>query len=63
MPEKTKITFSEAVIAASNLLSIDLGKKNNNLIEEWDKSPLTQEEFIATKLNSLAKSIYEICNK
>lgn len=64
MSEKLNITFGEAVIAASNLLTIDLGEKNpNEFIEEWDKSPYTQEYFIATKLRLLAKSIYEVCNK
>ncbi|EEY09906.1 hypothetical protein ABCW44_07085 [Mannheimia haemolytica] len=64
MSEKFNITFGEAVIAASNLLSLDLGEKNpNNLIKEWDKSSYTQEDFIAIKLNTLAKSIYETCNQ
>ncbi|GAB1659928.1 TPA: hypothetical protein ACU207_002440 [Mannheimia haemolytica] len=64
MSEKFNITFGEAVIAASNLLSLDLGEKNpNNLIKEWDKSSYTQEDFIAIKLNTLAKSIYETCNR
>ena len=64
MSEKLNITFGEAVIAASNLLSLDLGEKNpNNLIKEWDKSSYTQEDFIAIKLNALAKSIYETCNR
>ena len=63
MSEKRSITFGEAVIATSNLLSLDLGERNqNNLIEEWDKSPHTQEDFIAIKLNALANSIYKICN-
>ena len=64
MSEKLNITFGEAVIAASNLLSLDLGEKNpNNLIKEWDKSSYTQEDFIAIKLNALAQSIYETCNR
>lgn len=37
--------------------------KTNNLIKEWDKSSYTQEDFIAIKLNTLAKSIYETCNR
>ncbi|GAB1661538.1 hypothetical protein M3703_04180 [Mannheimia haemolytica] len=64
MSEKRNITFGEAVIAASNLLSLNLGEQNpNNLIEEWNKSPHTQEDFIAIKLNALARSIYETCNR
>lgn len=64
MSEKLNITFGEAVIAASNLLSLDLGKQNpNNFIEEWNKSSHTQEDFIAIKLNSLARVIYETCNQ
>ncbi|QQJ90512.1 hypothetical protein JFJ84_02545 [Histophilus somni] len=64
MSEKRNITFGEAVIAASNLLSLDLGERNpNDLIKEWDKSPYSQEDFIAIKLNTLAKAIYKICNR
>ncbi len=64
MSEKLNISFGEAVIAASNLLSLDLGESNpNNLIEEWNKSPYTQEDFIAIKLNTLAESIYKTCNR
>lgn len=64
MSEKLSITFGEAVIAASNLLSLDLGERNpNDLIKEWDKSPYYQEDFIAIKLNTLAKAIYKICNR
>ncbi|OOS00906.1 hypothetical protein B0187_01025 [Haemophilus paracuniculus] len=64
MSDKLSITFGEAVIAASNLLSVDLGEKNqNNLIEEWNKSSYTQEDFIAIKLNILAKAIYNTCNQ
>lgn len=64
MSEKLSISFGEAVIAASNLLSLDLGESNpNNLIEEWNKSPYTQEDFIAIKLNTLAESIYKTCNR
>ncbi|ARU64452.1 hypothetical protein BTV20_02520 [Histophilus somni] len=64
MSEKLSITFGEAVIAASNLLSLDLGERNpNDLIKEWDKSPYSQEDFIAIKLNTLAKAIYKICNR
>ncbi|HHW7566868.1 TPA: hypothetical protein ACU21S_000146 [Mannheimia haemolytica] len=63
MSKKLSITFGEAIIAASNLLSLDLGKRNpNNLIEEWNQSPHSQEDFIATKLNSLARAIYNTCN-
>ncbi|WP_440210007.1 hypothetical protein [Actinobacillus pleuropneumoniae] len=63
MSVKVNITFGEAVIAASNLLSLDLGERNpNNLIEEWNSSSYTQEDFIAIKLNALARSIYETCN-
>jgi len=44
-------------------ITLDLGECNpSNLIEEWDKSPHTQEDFIAIKLNALANSIYKICN-
>lgn len=64
MSAKLSITFGEAVIAASNLLSVDLGEKNqNNLIEEWNKSSYTQEDFIVIKLNILAKAIYNTCNQ
>ncbi|MFY1026577.1 MULTISPECIES: hypothetical protein [Pasteurellaceae] len=64
MSEKLSITFGEAVIAASNLLSLDLGERNpNDLIKEWNKSPYSQEDFIAIKLNTLAKAIYKICNQ
>ncbi|OOF50766.1 hypothetical protein BKK52_01050 [Rodentibacter trehalosifermentans] len=64
MSEKTRITYGEAVIAASNLLTIDLGDVNpNNLIDEWNKLSYKQEDFIAMKLNELAESIYEICNR
>ena len=64
MSEKLNISFGEAVIAASNLLSLDLGESNpNNLIEELNKSPYTQEDFIAIKLNTLAESIYKTCNR
>ncbi|OOF72420.1 hypothetical protein FWK45_02550 [Histophilus somni] len=64
MSEKLSITFGEAVIAASNLLSLDLGERNpNDLIKEWNKSPYSQEDFIAIKLNTLAKAIYKICNR
>lgn len=35
MSEKLNITFGEAIIVASNLLSLDLGETNsNNLIDE-----------------------------
>ncbi|MDO4430899.1 MAG: hypothetical protein Q4B95_06345 [Lonepinella koalarum] len=64
MSEKRNITFGDAVIAASNLLSLNLGEMNpNNLIEEWNNSSYTQEDFIAIKLNALARSIYETCNR
>lgn len=64
MSVKLNITFGETVIAASNLLSLDLREKNpNNLIEEWNSSPYTREDFIANKLNILARSIYETCNR
>lgn len=64
MSEKRNITFGEAVIAASNLLSLNLGERNpNNLIEEWNNSSHVQEDFIAIKLNALARSIYETCNR
>lgn len=64
MSEKRNITFGEAVIAASNLLSLNLGERNpNNLIEEWNNSSHAQEDFIAIKLNALARSIYETCNR
>lgn len=64
MSEKLSITFGEAVIAASNLLSLDLGERNpNDPIKEWNKSPYSQEDFIAIKLNTLAKAIYKICNR
>ncbi|OZN25662.1 hypothetical protein CFY87_00065 [Actinobacillus seminis] len=64
MSEKLSITFGEAVIAASNLLSLDLGERNpNDLIKKWNKSPYSQEDFIAIKLNTLAKAIYKICNR
>ncbi|WP_338705571.1 hypothetical protein [Pasteurella multocida] len=64
MSEKLNITFGEAVIAASNLLSLDPGEHNsNNLIKEWNNSPYSQEDFIAIKLNALASSIYKICNQ
>ncbi|MDY4281353.1 MAG: hypothetical protein SOX56_09850 [[Pasteurella] mairii] len=64
MSVKVNITFGKAVIAASNLLSLDLGERNpNNLIEEGNSSPYTQEDFIAIKLNTLARSIYETCNR
>ncbi|QPB42876.1 hypothetical protein [Rodentibacter haemolyticus] len=64
MSEKTRITYGEAVIAASNLLTINLGDVNpNNLIDEWNKLSYKQEDFIAMKLNELAESIYEICNR
>ena len=42
MSEKTRITYGEAVIAASNLLTIDLGDTNpNDLIDEWNKCSYT----------------------
>lgn len=64
MSEKLNITFGEAVIAASNLLSLDLGETNsNNLIDEWNKFPHSQEDFIAIKLNALASVIYKTCNQ
>ncbi|QQF85677.1 hypothetical protein JFL55_07810 [Histophilus somni] len=64
MSEKRNITFGEAVIAASNFMLLDLGERNpNDLIKEWDKSPYSQEDFIAIKLNTLAKAIYKICNR
>ncbi|GAB1659176.1 hypothetical protein [Mannheimia haemolytica] len=64
MSEKRNITFGDAVIAASNLLSLNLVERNpNNLIEEWNNSSYTQEDFIAIKLNALARSIYETCNR
>lgn len=64
MSDKLSITFGEVVIATSNLLSVNLGEKNqNNLIEEWNKSSYTQEDFIAIKLNILAKAIYNTCNQ
>ncbi|MGX3020349.1 hypothetical protein [Ursidibacter sp. B-7004-1] len=63
MSEKLNITFGEAVIAASNLLSLDLGEKNSSIKQEWDESPYRREDFIADKLNDLAKSIYKTCNQ
>nr|WP_314401529.1 hypothetical protein [uncultured Aggregatibacter sp.] len=64
MSEKTRITYGEAVIAASNLLTIDLGDITpNDLVDEWNKCSYTQEDFIAMKLNELAKSIYQTCNR
>lgn len=63
MSEKLRITFGEAVIAASNLLSLDLGEKNGSIKQDWDESPYSRETFIADKLNDLATAIYQTCNK
>lgn len=58
MIPKYSITFSDALIAASNLLNLDLGDKNGSLQEDWNNSPYSREDFIATELDKLAKAIY-----